>query len=106
MLDPHLLPFSDVVTFSACRWEIERAFRASNDHLTLHHVWSAKAAGVPVHLWCCVILAPVSHALQMEMAGQTGVEVFEVSLDLRVRLTAFLALAWADTLRGRRALWT
>jgi hypothetical protein len=63
------------------------AFRVLKDHLNLHHLWSAKPEVVQVQLWCCLILAQVYHALQVEIAGQAGVEVFEVSLDLLVRLT-------------------
>lgn len=40
-----------------------------------------------MQLWCCLILAQVSHILQMEIAGQAGVEVFEVSLNPLIRLT-------------------
>lgn len=68
-------------------WEIERAFRAVKDHRKVHHLWSAKEAVVRVQVWCCLILAHVSPALQVEMAGQAGVEVCDVSLDLLIRLT-------------------
>ncbi len=87
VLDPHLLKLSDVVGLYARRWDIALAFRVLKDHLNLHHLWSAKEAVVQVQLWCCLILAQVYHALQVEIAGQAGVEVFEVSLDLLVRLT-------------------
>jgi hypothetical protein len=87
VLDPPVLKRSDVVGFSARRWEIERALRAMKDHLHLHHLWSATGEVVQVQRWCCLIVAPVSHALQVEVAGQAGVEVFAVSLDLLVRLT-------------------
>jgi hypothetical protein len=86
-LDPHVLTLSDVGGFDTRRWDIERAFRARKDHLNRHHLWSAKWAVVQVQRWCCLILAQVSHAFPVEMAGQAGVEVFEVSLDLLVRLT-------------------
>lgn len=74
-LDPHVLPLADVVGFSARRWDSELAFRARKDHLHLHHLWSAKKDGVHVQRWCCLIFAQVSYALQVEIAGQTGVEV-------------------------------
>jgi hypothetical protein len=88
VLGSHLLPLSDVVRLSARRWDIELAFRVINDHLTLHHLWSAKEAVVQVQWWCSLILAQVSHAFQVEIAGHAGVDVFEVSLDLLLRLTA------------------
>jgi hypothetical protein len=87
VLDPQRLPLAEVVGLYARRWDIELAFRVLKDHLNLHHLWSAKPQVVQVQLWCCLILAQVYHALQVEIAGQAGVEVFEVSLDLLVRLT-------------------
>jgi len=86
VLDPHLLTLSDVVHLYARRWDIELAFRALKDHLNGHHLWSAKWEVIQVQLWCCLLLAQVYHALQVEIAGQAGVEVFEVSLDLLIRL--------------------
>lgn len=87
VLDPHQLPLADVVKGYARRWDIELAFRVLKDHLNLHHLWSAKPQVVQVQLWCCLILAQVYHALQVEIAAQAGVEVFDVSLDLLIRLT-------------------
>lgn len=95
VLDPHRLPLADVVRLYARRWDIELAFRLLKDFLALHHLWSAKWAVVQVQLWCCLILAQVYHALQVEIAGQAGVDVFEVSLDLLTRLTP----GWLE--RGR-----
>jgi hypothetical protein len=82
VLDPQRLSLSDVGCLYARRWDIELTFRALKDYLNLHHLWSAQWAVVHVQLWCCLILAQVSHALQVEIAGQAGVEVFEVSLDV------------------------
>lgn len=89
VLDPHLLPLSDGVRVYARRWEIELAsLRALKDHLHLPHMWSVQEAVVHIQWWCCLILAQVYYALQVEIAGQTGVEVCEISLDLLVLLTA------------------
>jgi len=87
VLDPRILPLADVVRLYARRWDIELAFRVLKDHLNLHHLWSAKWSVVQVQLWCCLIQAQVYHALQVEIARQAGVEVFDVSIDLLVRLT-------------------
>jgi hypothetical protein len=87
VLDPQMLPLAEVVKLYARRWDIELAFRAIKDHLNLHHLWSAKPTVIQVQLWCCLILAQVYHALQVEIAGRAEVEVFEVSLDLLIRLT-------------------
>ena len=87
VLDPRVLSLADVVGLYARRWDIELAFRVLKDHLNLHHLWSAKWPVIQVQLWCCLILAQVYHALQVEIAMRAGVEVFAVSLDLLVRLT-------------------
>lgn len=92
VLDPHRLSLADLVGLYARRWDIELGFRVLKDHLNLNHLWSAKWAVVQVQLWCCLILAQVYHALQVEIARQAGVEVFDVSIDLLVRLSpAWLA---------------
>ena len=87
VLNPHTLSLEQVVRLYARRWDIELAFRALKDHLNLHHLWSAKWSVIQVQLWCALLLAQVYHALQVEIAGQSGGEVFEVSLDLLIRLT-------------------
>jgi len=56
------------------RWESELTLRTLTDHLTLQHLWSARSAVVQVHLWWRVLLAQVSHDLQVEMAGHADVE--------------------------------
>lgn len=95
VLDPRVLPLSEVVSLYARRWDIELAFRVLKDHLNLHHLCSAKWSVIQVQLWCTLILAQVYHALQVEIARHSGVEVFEVSLDLLVRLTpGWLARGW------------
>lgn len=87
VLNPHVLSLADVVRLYARRWDIELAFRVLKDHLNLNHLWSAKWPVIQVQLWCCLILAQVYHALQVEIAMRAGVEVFDVSLDLLIRLT-------------------
>ena len=42
---------------------------------------------IQVQLWCCLILAQVYHALQVEIAGEAGGEDFDVSLGVLIRLT-------------------
>lgn len=38
-------------------------------------------------MWCCLILAQVYHALQVEVAAESGIEVLYVSIALLIRLT-------------------
>lgn len=85
VLDPHRLSLADVVRLYVRRWDSELAFRLLKDHLQLHHLWSAKWSVIQVQLWCCLILAQIYHALQVEIAQRAGVEVFDVSVALLVR---------------------
>jgi hypothetical protein len=77
-------PFAPV---RVCDQAIELASRALKDHLNQHHLWSAKWSVIQVQLWCGLLFAQIYHGLQVEIAGQTGVEVFDVSIDLLVCLT-------------------
>lgn len=87
VLDPHQLSLANVVALYARRWDIELAFRLLKEHLNLNHLWSAKWPVIQVQLWCGLILAQVYHALQVEIAAQAEVEVFDVSIEVLVRLT-------------------
>lgn len=85
VLDPARLSLAEVAALYARRWDIELAFRLLKDHVNLHHLWSAKWGVIQVQLWCCLLWAQVYHALQVEIAQQAGVEVFDVSVELLVR---------------------
>ena len=85
VLDPHLLPLADIARLYARRWDIELAFRLLKDHLRLCEIWSAKWEVICAQLWATLLLAQVFHALQVQIAAQAEVEVFEVSVDLLVR---------------------
>lgn len=84
--DPAQRSLAQIATLDARRWDLERAFRARKEFLNLHPLWSTKPEVIQVQLWCCLIHAQVSHALQVEIARGAGVEVFDVSLDLLIRL--------------------
>lgn len=86
VLDPRMLSGAEVVRLYARRWDIELAFRALKDHLQLRVLWSAKWEVLLVQILASVILAQVFHALQVDLAAEQHVEVFDVSLDLLIRL--------------------
>jgi hypothetical protein len=85
VLDPNLLSGADVVRLYARRWDIELAFRVLKDYLNLRFLWSAKAGVISAQIWATVILAQMLHALQIRVAVQSGVETFDVSLELLLR---------------------
>lgn len=87
VLDPQVLPMQEVVKLYARRWDVELAFRLLKDFLKLNELWSAKWSVIQVQIWACLLVAQIYHALQVQIAVQAGVEVFDVSLDLLVRLT-------------------
>ena len=86
VLDPRLLSGAEIVRLYARRWDIELAFRTLKDHLHLRVLWSAKWEVLLVQILASVILAQVFHGVQVELAAQQHVEVFDVSLDLLIRL--------------------
>jgi len=85
VVDPLLLPLDEMVRLYARRWDIEVAFRLLKDHLPANGIWSAKWNVIAVQIWACLILAQVFHALQIELAAQAGVDLFDVSVHLLVR---------------------
>jgi hypothetical protein len=80
--DPFQLSGAQIVALYARRWDIELGFRLLKDHLGLRLLWSAKMPVIGAQLWATVILAQVLHALQVQVAAESGVEVFDVSLEL------------------------
>ena len=81
VLDPRVLSGAQVVQLYRRRWDIELALRALKDHLRVNMLWSAKWEVIHVQILAGVILAQVFHALQVEIAAEAHVDLFEVSLD-------------------------
>lgn len=86
VLDPQLLPVADIARLYARRWDIEMAFRVLKDYLGIAQMWSAKWSVIGVQVWCGLLLAQMFHGLQMQLAAQAGVEPFDVSIDLLVKV--------------------
>jgi hypothetical protein len=80
--DPCQLSGAQIVALYARRWDIELGFRLLKDHLGLRLLWSAKMQVIGAQLWATVILAQILHALQVQVAVESGVETFDVSLEL------------------------
>ena len=80
--DPLQLSGAQIVELYARRWDIELGFRMLKDHLGLNRLWSAKMQVIGAQLWATVILAQILHALQVQVAKESGVETFDVSLEL------------------------
>lgn len=88
VLDPDLLSMSEAARLSARRWDIELAFKALKGELGLHLWWSSHPILVLQQLWAALILAQVLHALHLRVAAEAGVDLFEVSLPVLVKLLA------------------
>jgi len=84
VLDPHLFPATEIARVYARRWDIELAIKMIKQHLNLHLWWSAKLVVIQQQMWAVFIIAQILHALQVEIAGRAGVDVFDVSLQLLV----------------------
>lgn len=84
--DPHLLPLAEIARLYARRWDIEMAVKLVKRELGLHLLWSSKTNGVLQQVWAVLIIAQILQALRQEIAGRAGVEVFDVSMPLLVRM--------------------
>lgn len=92
--DPLQLSGAHIVQLYARRWDIELGFRLLKDHLGFSRLTSAKMQVVGAQLWATVILAQMLHAFQVQLAAETGVETFDVSIELLWRyLPEFSQLA-------------
>lgn len=80
--DPYQLSGAQIVALYARRWDIEVGFRLLKDHLGLNLLWSAKMQVIGAQLWATVILAQILHALQVQVAAESGVQPFDVSIEL------------------------
>jgi hypothetical protein len=96
VLDPHRLTGAEIAQLYARRWDIELAFRLLKDHLHLNVLWSAKWEVIVVQIWASAILAQGLHALQVMLAAEAGVEVFDVSLALLLKEVPSLLACRAD----------
>jgi hypothetical protein len=100
--DPLQLSGAQIVALYARRWDIELGFRLLKDHLGLRLLWSAKMQVIGAQLWATVILAQLLHALQVQVAIESGVETFDVSLELLWRYLP--ALSQLAATRGQPLL--
>lgn len=96
VLDPTVLPMADIARLYARRWDIELAFNLIKTQLGLHLLWGAKPVMVLQQVWAVLIIAQVLQALRLEIAGQAGVDPYEVSLPLLVEYLPFFAYRGVD----------
>jgi Transposase DDE domain len=96
VLNPLVLSGSQIAQLYARRWDIELAFRLLKQYLGLRVLWSAKWEVILVQMWACAILAQFFHALQVRLAAEAEVEVFDVSL--KILLEHVTQRIWAGTL--------
>ena len=83
--DPHLLPAGDVVRLYARRWDIELAFLTLKQHLGLCTLWSGKQSLILQQLWIVLLLASLYQHLRLHLAGELGIDPFELSLPLLLK---------------------
>jgi hypothetical protein len=90
VLDPRVLPPAEAARLYARRWDVELAFKLVKRHLKLHLLWSAKPGVVLHRVWAALTIAQVVQALRVEIAGEAGVDPFEVSVPLLVEYLPLL----------------
>jgi hypothetical protein len=81
VLEPEVLPITEIARLYGRRWDIELAFLTLKEHL----VWTSKRVTILQQVWACLIIAQVLPALRLEIACGAGVDPFEVSLPLLVQ---------------------
>jgi hypothetical protein len=84
VLHPTQMSLHDVAVLYARRWDIELAFKLIKRELGLHLFWSAKPVIILQQVWAVLLISQILHALQLEIAGKSGVDPFDVSLPLLV----------------------
>lgn len=107
VLDPQKLSLHEIAVLYARRWDIELAFKMVKRYLNLHLIWSGNSVVILQQLWAVLIIAQILHAIQLEIAGRTEVDPFDVSLDLLTRYVPLLASEGKDPIQmivedGRR----
>lgn len=86
VLDPQLLSIHEVAQLYARRWDIELSFKLLKKELGIAFWWSSHPTLVLQQLWIALILAQVLHALHLRIAAEAGVQLFDVSLPVLVKL--------------------
>lgn len=82
VLEPEVLPITEIARLYGRRWDIELAFLTLKEHLGLHLIWTSKRVSILQQVWACLIIAQVLQALRLEIACGADVDPFEVSLPL------------------------
>lgn len=100
VLDPRLLPLADVVRLYARRWDIELAFLTLKQHLGLHSLWSGKQELILQQLWVVLLLASLYQRVRLHLAGQLGIDAFELSLPLLLKYLPCMLEQGATHCRG------
>jgi len=108
VLDPQLLPLTDIAKLYARRWDIELAFKLIKQHLGLHLLWSSKPVLLLHQIWAVFLISQLLQALRMEIAGRANVDPFDVSMKLLILYLPTLAADGTDPItlfvqRGRFA---
>ncbi len=86
VLDPHTLPFHEIVQLYARRWDIELIFLLLKEHFGLHIWWSSKQDLMLCQLWIALILAHLLTRLRFQVAEAASVSYFDVSLSVLMDL--------------------
>lgn len=86
VLNPTRLSLRDIAVLYARRWDIELAFKLIKRELGLHLIWSPKRALIVQQVYAVLCIAQIVQALRLELAVRAGVDPFDVSLPLFLRL--------------------
>jgi hypothetical protein len=96
VVDPKQLPLYRIVELYARRWDIEMAIKLVKRELKLSFLCSADQEVILQQVWAVLILSQIFQALRKEIAGKAGVDVFEVSMTLMIRMLPQFAADGVD----------
>lgn len=94
--DAKQLPLHQIAELYARRWDIEMAIKLVKRELKLYLIWSAKEEVLLQQVWGVLILSQIFQALRKEIAGKAGVDVFDVSMTLMIRMLPRFAAKGLD----------
>lgn len=96
VLDPRQLPLHRIVELYARRWDIEMAIKLVKRELKLSFLCSGHQEVILQQVWSALILSQIFQALRKEIAGKAGVDVFDVSMALMIRMLPQFAADGVD----------
>lgn len=89
VLDPALLPATDVIELYRLRWRIEEAFLLTKRLLGLSYLWTGASNGIALQIWTTWLLYAILVDLSDAIADELGLPLDRISLEMVFRSLYF-----------------